>query len=49
MQLFIMRRAAEMSDHLVQTMKEYIANDCKLVGRDTDSYRLGPKRELIFL
>jgi len=48
MQLFIMRRAAEMSDHLVQTMKEYLANDCKLVGTDT-AYRLGSKRELISL
>jgi len=35
MQLFIMRRDAEMSDHLVQTMKEYIANDCRFVGRET--------------
>jgi hypothetical protein len=35
MQLFIMRRDAEMSDPLVQTMKEYIVNDCRLVGRDT--------------
>jgi hypothetical protein len=34
MQLFIMRRDAKTSDHLVQTMKKYIANDCRLVGRD---------------
>ena len=33
MLLFIMRRDAEMGDHLVRTMKEYIANNCRLVGK----------------
>ena len=33
MLLFIMRRDAEMSDHPVRTMKEYIANDFRLVGK----------------
>jgi hypothetical protein len=39
MLLFIMRRDAA-SDHLVQTMKEYIANDRRLVGKGN-----GPPRD----
>jgi hypothetical protein len=49
MLLFIMRRDAEMSDHLVQTMKEYIANDFRFLGRHTVPLPTRPKREPIFL
>jgi hypothetical protein len=49
MLLFIMRRDAEMSDHPVRTMKEYIANDFRLVGEGYGPPPDWPKAGAYFL
>jgi hypothetical protein len=48
MLLFIMRRDAEMSDHPVRTMKEYIANDFRLVGKGYGPLPIGPEQAYFY-